>query len=262
MSLIINFDSLSEPDVILKQNEFHTVVDARRKHAAEPLKNLKDVQRVNQYLIQHQKYRDNLLFIMGICFGLRCGDLLRFQVGHLVDERGHLRSRIILQEDKTGKYREVYMNNAVREAFRIYATGREFDIDDYLFSSLSTNNTDALYNTLQQSNVNVRYGKDGPIARHSAERMLKHVINDELGIDVHAGTHLMRKTFAYHTIMTAPDRSRALELLQQLLGHSSQQVTMHYAGITGDEMRHHYESLNYGLDGMDFGLSSGLRYVS
>lgn len=262
MSIIINFDNIREPDIILKQNEFHTVVDARKKHAAEPLKRLEDVRRVNQYLVDNKRYRDNLLFIMGICFGLRCGDLLRFQIGHLVDEHGHLRSRIVLQEDKTGKYREVYMNSAVQNAFRLYATGKEFDINDYLFTSLSTNNTDALYDTLHESNANVRYGKDGPIARHSVERMLKRVINDDLGIDVHAGTHLMRKTFAYHTIMTAPDRSRAVELLQQLLGHSSQQVTMHYAGITDDEMRHHYESLDYGLGGMDFELSSGLRYVS
>ena len=262
MPIIIDFDSVKAPDVVLKQKEFHTVVDARKKHAAEPLKNSEDVRRVIRYLVEHGRYRDNLLFVMGTNFGLRCGDLLRFQIGHLVDERGRLKNKIILQEEKTDKYREVYMNDAVRQAFKLYAAGKEFDIDDYLFQSESTNNTDALYDTLSKSNAKIRYGKNGPIARHSVERMLKQVINGDLGIDVHAGTHLMRKTFAYHTIMEAPDRTNALLFLQTIFGHSSQQVTLHYAGITDEEMRHHYENLNLGLDGMDFGLSSGLRYAS
>ncbi len=272
MSIIIDFSSAAAPDVQLTQTEFHTVIDARKKHAAEPLKNSEDVRRVIQYLVKNGRYRDNLLFVMGTNFGLRCGDLLRFQIGHLVDEHGRLKSKIILQEEKTDKYREVYMNNAVRKAFQLYAAGKEFDIDDYLFPSLSTNNTDKLYETIGRrereptqenpaTHYCIRRGKDGPIARQNVDRMLKKVINDDLGIDVHAGTHLMRKTFAYHTIMEAPDRARALEFLQQILGHSSQSVTLHYAGITGEEMRRHYENLNLGLDGMDFSLSSGLRYA-
>lgn len=35
----------------------------------------------------------------------------------------------------------------------------------------------------------------------------------DLGIAAHAGTHLMRKTFAYHYLTGAADRSRALEQL-------------------------------------------------
>ena len=57
----------------------------------------------------------------------------------------------------------------------------------------------------------------------------------------HAGTHLMRKTFAYHYLTGAADRSRALEQLMLLLGHSSPRITLSYAGITEDELRDAYE---------------------
>ena len=271
--MIIQIGDYVQPDVRLTQTSFHTNVDARRKHAAEPIKNSEDIRRVIRYLTERGRYRDNLLFVAGINFGLRCGDLLRLQVGHVVDERGRLRQKIVLQEEKTDKYREVYMNQAVAEALRLYANGKEFDIDDYLFPSLSNNDSDALYDKLSvkeriqltesgdKALYRIRKGTGGPISRRSAERILKSVINDELGIDIHAGTHCMRKTFAYHTIMEAEDRSRALEFLQKLLGHSSQAITLAYAGITDDEMRHHYQNLNLGLDGMDFSLSSGLRYA-
>lgn len=271
--MIIQIGDYVQPDVKLTQTSFHTDVDARRKHAAEPLKNSEDIRRVIRYLTTNGRYRDNLMFVAGINFGLRCGDLLRLQIGHLVDEKGRLRQKIVLQEEKTDKYREVYMNAAVAEALRLYANGKEFDIDDYLFPNLSNNNSDALYEKLAVKRrtptekdgrelYRIRKGTDGPISRRSAERILKGVINDDLGIDIHAGTHCMRKTFAYHTIMEAEDRSRALEFLQKLLGHSSQAITLAYAGITDDEMKHHYQNLNLGLDGMDFTLSSGLRYAS
>ena len=69
------------------------------------------------------------------------------------------------------------------------------------------------------SNSN-RKGKDGaPLTVRSIERLLKSIVNDELHIPVHASTHMLRKTFAYHFLMAAPDRNRALELLSMQLNH-------------------------------------------
>ena len=79
------------------------------------------------------------------------------------------------------------------------------------------------------------------------ERILKEVINEKLGINIKAGTHCMRKTFGYHTVMGARDRTRAVELLSKILNHSSTTVTMSCIGITDDEIRAVYENLNLGL---------------
>lgn len=65
---------------------------------------------------------------------------------------------------------------------------------------------------------------------------MKSIVNDELHIPVHASTHMLRKTFAYHFLMEAPDRNRALELLSMQLNHSSIAYTLRYIGITQDEI--------------------------
>ena len=51
-----------------------------QEHAAEPIKNLEDIFAISEYLISEKRYRDNMLFIVGINFGLRVSDLrmLRF----------------------------------------------------------------------------------------------------------------------------------------------------------------------------------------
>ena len=75
-----------------------------------------------------------------------------------------------------------------------------------------------------------------PLTVRSIERLLKSIVNDECQIPVHASTHMLRKTFAYHFLMEAPDRNRALELLSMQLNHSSIAYTLRYIGITQDEI--------------------------
>lgn len=204
-------------------------------HAAEPLKKMEDICKVQDYLLTHSMYRDNLLFVCGINFGLRISDLLKLQVGHLLNAQGNAyNERVVLTEQKTGKRRVVYMNEAVMDAADLYfgdlvVRGTTIDLNDYLFTNQSSN---AERNTVLTS--------------RSVERILKNVINVQCGIPVHASTHCLRKTFAYHVIMTAKDRSRAIEFLQKMFGHSSQAITLMYAGITDEEIMKTYQELNLG----------------
>ena len=80
------------------------------------------------------------------------------------------------------------------------------------------------------------------MTRQYVDKWLKKAVAD-LDIDVRAGTHMMRKTFAYHHIVEAKDRARALEQLMLLLGHTSLDVTLDYAGITEDELKDCYEEV-------------------
>ena len=116
------------------------------------------------------------------------------------------------------------MNASVLKALTLYLqdqyNGEPVDRRDYLFTSNSN-----------------RKGRDGaPLTVRSIERLLKAIVNDELHIPVHASTHMLRKTFAYHFLMEAPDRNRALELLSMQLNHSSIAYTLRYIGITQDEI--------------------------
>lgn len=229
-------------------SEFEDDVPQKRSEAAEPIKSVEDIKRISQYLVDTHRYRDNLLFICGINFGLRISDLLELKVGHLLNTDGRsYRDRITVLEHKTKKVRTIFPNDAVMDAADMYfkeLTDKHVPIslNDYLFQSYSNRGKNLEKNNLK---------------RRSVERMLKEVINDELGIPVRASTHCLRKTFAYQVIMNAKDRSRAIEFLQKIFGHSSQQVTLHYAGITDEEIQETYQNLNLGvLD--SWNISAGL----
>ena len=215
--------------------EWEDPTPAKKKHAAEPLKDTDDIRRVCEHLLARCQYRNYLLFTCGINFGFRCGDLLQLKWGHFFHPNGTPKDSITLQEDKTNKRRTVYINKAVMSALKIVVSELVkqqggLDLDSYVFRSESN-----------------RCKSNQPLDVKSVERILKDVINDELGIDIKAGTHCMRKTFGYHVVMSARDRSRALELLSKMLNHSSIAVTMCYIGITDDEIRATYENLNLGL---------------
>lgn len=219
-------------------------------HSADPIKSKDDICRISQYLISQCRYQDNCLFIMGINFGLRCSDLTLLRYGDILNEDLTYKDPIWIRERKTAKRktgqktlsietengietvvqyklknpRAIYVNDAVAEAFEMYCGERAINFNDYLF-----------------------YGYKGkPLTRRAVEYKLKKLINEDLGMDIHASTHILRKTFAYHTIMGASDRTRAIEYLQKALGHSEMKTTLDYAGITSDEIRNNTMNLNLG----------------
>ena len=214
-----------------------------KSHAAEPIKRTEEIDRISRYLIAEGKIQDNLMFIMGINFGLRCSDLVQLRVVDIVDEKGAYRDPILVRERKTAKKkiqnadaeggelqfknrepRRLYVNDAVIDAFERWCAGREVSADDYLFP-----------------------GSQGkPMSRQAVDKKFKTLINTKLGLKNHVSTHFLRKTFAYHFILSAPDRSRAIEYLQKAFGHSSPLITLCYAGITDDEIQSTVERMNLG----------------
>ena len=177
---------------------------------------------------------------MGINFGLRCGDLISLRVGDVVAPNGEFVSTFRIIEEKTGKVRAMAMNGSVIHALRLYIDNRygtrPVDRRDFLFTSESNNKRK--YNDDLKAPAS-RYSEEAgniPLTVRSAERILKKIVNDECNITVHASTHMLRKTFAYHFLMEAPDRNRALELLSMQLNHSSVAYTLRYIGITQKEI--------------------------
>jgi integrase len=205
------------------------------ERAAEPIKSLADIRRMSDYFIERGKFRDNLIFIIGINVGLRCGDLRLLRLRHLMRANGSFKKGFPIWEQKTrntrkrGKNRHITINRAVQEATRLYLEHVPCGLDDYLFRSQSNRGRNS----------------SRPLTRRSVERILKEAAG-ALNLNMRVATHTLRKTFGYHQMRVSNNDSRKLHLLQLIFGHSSPEQTLCYIGITGEEIAEAYLSLNLG----------------
>lgn len=210
------------------------------EHAAEPIKNISDIHRISEYLIANKRYRDNMLFIVGINFGLRISDLLRLRYNMILDSNLMFKDSFPILEKKTSntrrvkKNRYITINDAAIDAITLYLQemnkqGRTIRMDDFLFRSESN----------RGKNVNK------PIDRSYVDRMLKEIAR-EVGITSKVSTHTLRKTFGYHQMVMSGNDPRKLMLLQKMFGHSTSSQTLDYIGITTEEIEDAYLTLNLG----------------
>ncbi len=205
-------------------------------HAAEPIKSVEDIDRICQFLISNGRYRDNMLFVVGINFGLRVSDLRSLRFSDLIDESFTFRTSFSLIEKKTENTRKhkrnryITINNAVIEAVTLYLENTPgVTLDDYLF----------------RTDGNRGKNSGEPLHRNSIDKILKGIAKD-CGLNIHMSTHTLRKTFAYHQMAMSGNDPRKLLLLQKMFGHSSSAMTLEYIGITGEEIADAYCSLNLG----------------
>lgn len=214
--------------------------DLAGEHTAEPIKSVEDINRISQYLIDQKRYRDNMLFILGINFGLRISDLLRLQFGMLINDDLSFRTTFPILERKTRntrrvkRNRHIAINDAVCDAVMLYLQycqeeGITISMDDYLFRSESN----------RGKNTNT------PLSRMSVDRILKGIAKD-LNLTERVSSHTLRKTFGYHQMVMSNNDHRKLLLLQKIFGHSSASQTLDYIGITPDEISEAYLQLNLG----------------
>lgn len=205
------------------------------EHAADPIKNIDDIYRISSFLIENSRFRDNMLFITGINFGLRVSDLLQLRFCHLINEDMTFKDTIPIYEIKTRntrkqkKNRYITINEAVMDAVILYLDHHPSSLSDYMFTSESNRGS----------------GCNKPLNRKSVERILKGIGKD-LGLSEHISTHTLRKTFGYHQMLMANNDPRKLLLLQKIFNHSSEMQTLQYIGITKEEMAEAYNNLNLG----------------
>lgn len=222
----------------------------RREEAADPIKNPQDIIAISSWMQTARKFKHNMLFITGCNTGLRNSDLRCLRFGNIVDENGDFYYDIAVTERKTAKSkkppRRVVINQAVQDAFNLYAGSLHwnFRLDDYLFPG---------------------YKPGKPISYEGTYNFLmKHFdgergdAKDILSTKIHTSTHCLRKTYAYHFIMSDREfqrdplralmtQTRRIEILQKDFGHANQLTTLAYAGITDDEIYNIAENLNLGV---------------
>ena len=219
------------------------VEDVVKDHSADPIKSLDDIDRISKYLVENKRWRDNMLFIVGINFGLRFSDLRVLRFCNLINDNFTFKETFAVFEKKTRntrkrkKNRYITINNAVMEAVTLYLENTPgICLSDYMFRSISN-----------------RKSKDGnqPITLQAADYLLKGIAKD-LDLTMHMSTHTLRKTFCYHQMVMSSNDSRKLLLLQKMMNHSSPAQTLDYIGITGEEIEAAYKELNLGYSKFNY----------
>lgn len=178
---------------------------------------------------QSQGIRNYCLFVFGLNTALRASDILMFTVGEVLDEDGNFRNKITIKEKKTTKKRDVYFNDTVKEAIRMYLETLDgYSLDDFLFPSNKKKWDEEKGEYVQQ-----------PITVRSFWRIMNQAGKD-LGLDkenLSLGSHSCRKTFCRSILMNNADKPNMLIAVSEILNHASLKTTYTYADITADEQR-------------------------
>jgi len=183
-------------------------------NSVEPIRDFEKIQAIKKMLWKEKNPRNYLIFVAGINFALRIGDLLKLRVSDIQDEKGEIREFFYIREEKTNKERKIIINESVREALKhFFDKSGIFKEESYLFTS-------------KRERIN------RPISRVMAWNLIK-LWCKKVGIKERIGTHTLRKTFGYQA------RTRgnvAIEKIQGILGHRSVIVTNRYIGVEGREL--------------------------
>lgn len=188
----------------------------------EPIRNKTDIE-VMKRILKKRNLRDYALFVLGINSGLRISDMLGLKIKDVThaSKRTRIADRIRIREQKTGKAKDFPINEPAKKALKEYLRRGNIRLDPGapLFQS--------------------RKGKgEKAISRNQAYRVIRSAAH-EAGVEEAIGTHTMRKTFGYHAYKAGVD----LEVIQDILNHHSQGVTLRYIGIKREDRDSVYSTL-------------------
>lgn len=224
------------PDLMAPADEKTAETEIYEEHSAEPIKSIDTIYKIADFLKSGNRWRDYMLFIVGINFGLRASDLRMLRFSDLITEDLVFKETFPVWEKKTRNTRKrsanryITINNAVIEAVTLYLEHTPgVKLSDYMFQSLSNNSRTS----------------GQPLTVRSMERILEGIGKD-LGLGIRFSTHSLRKTFCYHQMVMSGNDQRKLLLLQKMLGHSTPRQTLDYIGITDEEIEQAYKDLNLG----------------
>lgn len=199
-----------------KKTTYQLGEDARL-NLVEPIRSKQDIARIINFFEKRGWYKYAVIFKFGIYTGLRISDILSLKVKDVRDKK-----RIYLREQKTGKIKNFPLKQELCDMLNEYCK----------------NKTDEELVFTGRQNLK--------LDRTQVYRRINDAII-ALGISANVGTHTLRKTFGYHCFR----QFNNMPILQEILNHTSAEVTKRYIGITQDEIDFIYENLNLELDSSD-----------
>lgn len=217
------------------EDDFWEKDDSVRR--ADAIKNPSDISRIVMYFVNAERWRDYMLFVLGINFGLRIGDLLQLRFKDLFKTNWTFKDSIVIseQESKSScprkKVWRVLLNPAVKEAVSLY-----------IKKNPNTKPADFLFRSESGHGKN----ENQPIHRNSVEGILKQAKAD-LNIEEQVSALTLRKTFAYHQLLLAKE-VKYQALVARALNYRSVADALCFAGITESELRAAQRQIAYEED--------------
>lgn len=172
----------------------------------EPIKNVDDIRKIKEYLSKNK--RNLLLFSLGINSGLRISDILALNVSDVKNKEF-----IEINEKKTSKYKRFPLNKNL-----------QLEIVDYVKDK---DDKEPLFWTQKNKRLD----------RVQAYKILNKAAKNA-NLNIHIGTHSLRKTFGYHHYKKYDN----LPLLQKILNHSSSAITLRYIGLEQEIIDESYKN--------------------
>jgi len=199
-----------------------------------PIKKHDEIIAIANWLLENKGKKYVLAFTLGINLGLRANELLAIKIKSVYNPDGSVRfiddvedtsDAIEILQSKTRKFRKVFLNQACKDALEWCNPVRESNSDvttPYLFPS--------------REGGSIQVGTFRKVLKEAAQAC---------GLKQNVGTHTCRKTWGWHQYKYNCDNANMdITLLQRAFGHSSPEVTLRYLGITDEEDKALYHTMN------------------
>lgn len=178
--------------------------------ATDPIRDKRELKALANYFLKRGELRNYTLVVLGAHTALRISDLLLLTWEDVYDyDRSKMKDRLVVIEQKTGKARNIALNQEAVHALCMYFPQHR---GKYVFSNHRRD--------------------EKPISRVQAWRIV-HTAAVELRLTGHIGCHSLRKTWGYNAWSRAKIRP---EVIMMVYNHSSFAVTRRYLGITQDDL--------------------------
>ena len=249
------FDSQSNATIIPIPAKPHTV--SRKPHKAQPITDKDILASIKSQLLSSTgRYglRNYTIFVLALNTGLRMNDILTVRLSDIWDfQTNTILVPFSIKESKTGKYADnITLSPTTQSTLREYIlTMKHRTPNTPLFPSQKQKPKSHNTTTIQSlsgeliSTHTPNKNDTGCMERKSYWRILHSVA---LALGVQVSCHTPRKTFArfiYDSYKGSlvENQFTALDLVQQMLRHSSSAITLRYIGITDEIHNAIYSSM-------------------
>lgn len=184
------------------------------KKASKPIKDIKTIQRMQDYL-KYNNERDYVLFVIGITTGYRSQDLVDLTVKDLRTASRYGEFKIL--EKKREKY-------YIAKDLRTIPEKRSATLRPYVIKIINyyiKNKNEYEYAFPSQKGGHITVDHYGKVLREAGKYFKLNNI----------AAHTPRKTYAYRLYM---ESGKNIELVRKSLGHSTTLITERYLGIDRD----------------------------
>lgn len=174
----------------------------------QPIRKIEDISNLKNYYLEKEEYRNYFLVVLCLNTALRVRDVLNLKWSDILRSDGKtFKKHISLDEKKTGKHTEIYINKSIKTAAKLYIS-----------------------KCGKQGNYIIVNKEGEPLSRAQAYKIVRYA-GENCGIEERISCHSLRKTFGYQ----AWKKGAQPAVLMQIYNHSSFNVTKRYLGIIQDD---------------------------